>query len=123
MKLLQTSGVPIYKQIAAQFRDDIMEDRIEEGQYLPSIRSLANDLKVSVITTMKAYEELEQEGLVTAVQGKGFVVNSRTSEMVMEQYRRDIEDSVTKAVKTAKLAGLSKSELTDTVDLLWSENE
>jgi len=100
-----------------------MEDRIEEGQYLPSIRSLANDLKVSVITTMKAYEELEQEGLVTAVQGKGFVVNSRTSEMVMEQYRRDIEDSVTKAVKTAKLAGLSKSELTDTVDLLWSENE
>ena len=60
MKLLQTSGVPIYKQIAAQFRDDIMEDRIEEGQYLPSIRSLANDLKVSVITTMKAYEELEQ---------------------------------------------------------------
>ncbi|MDY6323824.1 MAG: GntR family transcriptional regulator [Catonella sp.] len=123
MKLLQTSGVPIYKQIAAQFRDDIMEDRIEEGQYLPSIRSLANDLKVSVITTMKAYEELEQEGLVTAVQGKGFVVNSRTSEMVMEQYRRDIEDSVTKAVKTSKLAGLSKSELTDTVDLLWSENE
>ena len=123
MKLLQTSGFPIYKQIAAQFRDDIMEDRIEEGQYLPSIRSLANDLKVSVITTMKAYEELEQEGLVTAVQGKGFVVNSRTSEMVMEQYRRDIEDSVTKAVKTAKLAGLSKSELTDTVDLLWSENE
>lgn len=123
MKLLQTSGVPIYKQIAAQFRDDIMEDRIEEGQYLPSIRSLANDLKVSVITTMKAYEELEQEGLVTAVQGKGFVVNSRTSEMVMEQYRRDIEDSVTKAVKTAKLADLSKSELTDTVDLLWSENE
>jgi GntR family transcriptional regulator len=100
-----------------------MEDRIEEGQYLPSIRSLANDLKVSVITTMKAYEELEQEGLVTAVQGKGFVVNSRTSEMVMEQYRRDIEDSVTKAVKTSKLAGLSKSELTDTVDLLWSENE
>lgn len=123
MKLLQTSGVPIYKQIAAQFRDDIMEDRIEEGQYLPSIRSLANDLNVSVITTMKAYEELEQEGLVTAVQGKGFVVNSRTSEMVMEQYRRDIEDSVTKAVKTSKLAGLSKSELTDTVDLLWSENE
>ncbi len=123
MKLLQTSGVPIYKQIAAQFRDDIMEERIEEGQYLPSIRSLANDLKVSVITTMKAYEELEQEGLVTAVQGKGFVVNSRTSEMVMEQYRRDIEDSVTKAVKTSKLAGLSKSELTDTVDLLWSENE
>lgn len=123
MKLLQTSGVPIYKQIAAQFRNDIMEDRIEEGQYLPSIRSLANDLKVSVITTMKAYEELEQEGLVTAVQGKGFVVNSRTSEMVMEQYRRDIEDSVTKAVKTSKLAGLSKSELTDTVDLLWSENE
>jgi len=123
VKLLQTSGVPIYKQIAAQFRDDIMEDRIEEGQYLPSIRSLANDLKVSVITTMKAYEELEQEGLVTAVQGKGFVVNSRTSEMVMEQYRRDIEDSVTKAVKTSKLAGLSKSELTDTVDLLWSENE
>ena len=106
MKILQTSGVPIYRQIA---------------DYLPSIRSLAADLKVSVITTMKAYETLEEEGLVTAVQGKGFVVNARNSDMVMEQYRREVEKNLSVAVKKAKAAGISKTELEETIDVFWSE--
>ena len=61
MKLLQNSGVPIYQQIATQFKEDILSGKLKQGEYLPSIRGLAKDLKISVITTMKAYEQLEQE--------------------------------------------------------------
>ena len=64
---MQNSDVPIYKQIAAQFKDDILNGRLAEGEYLPSIRGLARDLKISVITTMKAYEQLADEGLISAV--------------------------------------------------------
>ena len=69
MKIMQNSDVPIYRQIASQFKDDIMNGRIGEGEYLPSIRGLAKDLKISVITTMKAYELLTQEGMIAAGQG------------------------------------------------------
>ncbi len=72
LKISQTSGVPIYQQIADSFRADILAGRFKDGEFLPSIRELARDLKISVITTMKAYEQLEAEGLVTAMQGKGF---------------------------------------------------
>ena len=75
MKLVQNSGVPIYKQIAEQLKADILSGKVKQGEYLPSIRSLAAELRISVITTMKAYEELQAEGLVTAVQGKGFFIN------------------------------------------------
>ena len=83
MKLLQNSGIPIYQQIADSFREDIMSGKLKQGEYLPSIRALARELKISVITTMKAYEQLESEGLVTAMQGKGFYVNSQDSDMVV----------------------------------------
>ena len=73
MRLSQNSGVPIYQQIADSFKSDILAGKYAQGEYLPSIRGLARDLKISVITTMKAYELLEQEGLVTAEQGKGFL--------------------------------------------------
>ena len=72
MKLMQNSGVPIYQQIADSFKTDILAGRYEQGEFLPSIRGLAKDLKISVITTMKAYEQLADEGLITAAQGKGF---------------------------------------------------
>lgn len=121
MKIMQTSGVPIYRQIASAFREDILSGKMKEGDYLPSIRSLAAELKVSVITTMKAYETLEEEGLVTAVQGKGFVVNARNSDMVMEQYRREIEKNLSVAVKKAKTAGITKTELKETIDVFWNE--
>ena len=92
MKLLQNSGIPIYQQIAEQLKTDILSGRLKEGEYLPSIRGLAKELKISVITTMKAYEQLEAEGLVTAVQGKGFYVNAQDSEMLKEQHLRRVEE-------------------------------
>ncbi len=111
MKLLQNSGVPIYQQIAEQMKGDILAGRLKEGEYLPSIRGLAKDLKISVITTMKAYEQLEQEGLVTAAPGKGFYVNAQDSEMLKEQHLRRVEESLLEAIRASKVAGMTGSEL------------
>lgn len=111
MKILQNSGEPIYQQIASQFRTDILAGRYKQGEYLPSIRGLAKELKISVITTMKAYEQLEQEGLVTAVQGKGFYVNAQDSEMLKEQHIRRVEEALTEAISAAHIANMTDSEL------------
>lgn len=111
MKLLQNSGVPIYQQIADAFREEIMEGKRRQGKYLPSIRGLAKELKISVITTMKAYEQLQEEGLVTAVQGKGYYVNAQDSQMLKEQHLRRIEDNISDAIASARIAGVSKQEL------------
>lgn len=111
MRILQNSGVPIYQQIAEQMKTDILSGKMKQGEYLPSIRSLAKELKISVITTMKAYELLEAEGLVTAAQGKGFYVNAQDSEMLREQHLRKVEDALQEAIAAAKIAGMSEEEL------------
>ena len=118
MILLQNSGVPIYQQIAEQLKEDILAGKLKEGEYLPSIRGLAKDLKISVITTMKAYELLAEEGLVTAMQGKGFYVNAQDSEMLREQHLRRVEDALGEAIAAAKIAGLTNQELVDTLRAL-----
>ena len=118
MVLLQNSGVPIYQQIAEQLKEDILAGRLKEGEYLPSIRGLAKDLKISVITTMKAYKLLAQEGLVTAMQGKGFYVNAQDSEMLREQHLRRVEDALGEAIAAAKIAGLDNQELLETLRVL-----
>lgn len=118
MKILQNSGVPIYQQIAEQFKADILAGKMKQGEYLPSIRGLAKDLRISVITTMKAYEELEQQGLITAVQGKGYYVNAQDSEMLKEQHMRKMEEHLTNAMSAARIAGISDSELVETLQIL-----
>ena len=118
MKILQNSGVPIYQQIANQFRADILAGKFAQGEYLPSIRGLAKDLKISVITTMKAYEQLAEEGLVTAVQGKGFYVNAQDSEMIKEQHLRKVEEALTDAIAAAEVAGISNDELKGMLEAL-----
>lgn len=123
MKLLQNSGVPIYQQIADQLRAQILEGKLKEGEYLPSIRGLAKDLKISVITTMKAYEQLEAEGLVTAAQGKGFYVNAQDSEMLKEQHMRRVEEALLEAIRAAEVAGLSGTELQMTLATLLNIEE
>ncbi len=120
MKLLQNSGIPIYQQIADQLKADILAGKLKEGDYLPSIRGLARDLKISVITTMKAYEQLEAEGLVTASQGKGFYVNAQDSEMLKEQHMRKVEEALQEAIHAADLAGMTHTELKQTLEALLS---
>lgn len=119
MQLSQNSDKPIYQQIADSFKTDILSGKFKQGDYLPSIRGLAKDLRISVITTMKAYEILEVEGLVTAAQGKGYFVNAQNSEMLREQHLRKVEDSLNDAINSAKIARMSKSELIETLNVLY----
>ena len=123
MKILQNSGVPIYQQIAEQLKEEIMSGKLKQGEYLPSIRGLAKDLKISVITTMKAYEQLAEEGLVTAVQGKGFYVNAQDTEMLMEQHLRKVEAALLEAITASKVAGMSEQELIETLKTLINMSE
>ncbi len=115
MKILQNSEIPIYKQISSQFREEIMNGSIKENEYLPSIRALARDLKISVITTMKAYEELASEGLISPIQGKGYIVNPQDREMIREQRLRQLEQHLLNAIDAAHAAGFTTEE---TVEML-----
>lgn len=123
MKIMQNSGVPIYQQIAEQFEADILNGKMKQGEYLPSIRGLAKELRISVITTMKAYEELEKQGLVTAVQGKGYYVNAQDSEMLREQHMRKMEEFLMSAIAAARVAGITDKELLETLKVLCAAEE
>ena len=123
MKILQNSGIPIYQQIAEQLKTDILAGKYKDGEYLPSIRGLAQDLKISVITTMKAYEQLEAEGLVTAAQGKGFYVNAQDSEMLKEQHMRKVEEALLEAIHAAEVAGMTNAQLQETLSALLNMEE
>ena len=119
--LSNQSGLPIYEQIKEQVKSAILAGELKEGEMLPSIRQLAHDLKISVITTMRAYNELEAEGFVVNVQGKGCYVQPQNSELVKEQLLRDVEESLTKAVESAKRAGLSREELIMMLEVFMKE--
>ena len=121
MKILQNSDIPIYQQIATSLQEDILTGKLKQGEFLPSIRGLAKELRISVITTMKAYEELEKQGLVTAVQGKGYYVNAQNSEMLREQHMRKMEEHLQNAITAARIAGVNNDELIQTLQLLIRE--
>ena len=123
MKISQSSGVPIYQQIANSFRNDILAGRLKEGEYLPAIRELAKELRISVITTMKAYEMLSEEGYITAAQGKGYFVNSQDSELLKEQHLRKVESSLNDAIVNADIAGITDKELVSMLNMLLSMKE
>ena len=109
--LSNTAGVPIYEQIAQQVRDAILTGQLEADEMLPSIRALARDLRVSVITTTRAYSDLVAEGFLANVPGKGYFVLPRDSELVREQVLREVEEHLDRAVERARLAQLSDEEL------------
>ena len=123
MKIYQNSDEPIYKQIASQLREQILSGKLKSGDMLPSIRVLAQNLKISVITTVKAYEELSEEGLITASKGKGYFVNAQDKKMLEEQYMRQLEEDLTNAIHSAKIAGIGLEELCGTLRTLWLIDE
>ena len=118
-----TSGKPIYEQIKEQIKEAILNDELSEGDILPSIRQLAADLKISVVTTTRAYSDLEQEGFIVNVQGKGCFVSPKNSELISEQLVRKIEDSFLSAINTAKIAKLSSEELLGIFKLMMEGNQ
>lgn len=123
MKIYQNSSEPIYKQIASQLREQILTGKLKAGDPLPSIRMLAQDLKISVITTMKAYDELAAEGLVTASKGKGYYINAQDERMLKEQHMRQLEKHLSDAIYSARIAGVGLEEVEQTLEMLWSIDE
>ena len=117
-----TSKEPIYEQIKEQIKEAILSDELSEGDMLPSIKQLARDLKISVITTTRAYTDLEQEGFIAIQQGRGCFVLPKNSEIVHEQLLRKIEDSFLTAVNTGKIAKLSHNELINILEFIMEEN-
>ena len=119
--LSNTSGVPIYEQIKAQIKAAILRGDLVEGEALPSLRALARDLQVSVITTTRAFSDLAAEGFVTNVPGKGSFVLPRDSDLVREQVLRDVENHLGTAIAAARLASLTPAELHQVLDALITE--
>ena len=124
MKLIisNISGVPIYEQIKQQVKAAILSGELKENDALPSLRTLAKDLKISVLTVTRAYTELEQEGFVKNVQGRGCFVLGSGSELMKEQLICKVENNLTEAIKAAKIANLSNEKLHHLLDILLEAN-
>ena len=116
-----TGEAPIYDQITQQVKGLILSGALSEGEALPSMRALAKDLRISVITTKRAYEELEREGFITSVPGKGCFVAPRNLELVRENALRQGEEYLMKAVEAAKAGGISQTEVAQTLDIIYTE--
>ena len=112
-------GIPLYEQIEKQLREKIISGELKEGEVLPSIRSFAADLRISVITIKKAYEILEQEGMIFSVPGKGFYVDNPDLNYLREKQTLGLEDKLSEWIDAAKNAGMEKKEALDMLDILW----
>lgn len=117
--ITNSAGVPIYEQIASQIKGMIISGKLKEGEALPSMRVLAQDLRVSVITTKRAYEILEAEGLIQSFTGRGSFVAAQNPELLKEQNLREIEAHLTAAVEIAKQSGVELKELTDILSIIY----
>ncbi|MFJ7950583.1 GntR family transcriptional regulator [Lysinibacillus sp. NPDC096418] len=119
--LSNASDKPIYEQITTQIKEAILANKLLAGDALPSIRSLAKELKISVMTTKRAYADLERDGFIETVAGKGSFVTERNQDFLREELLRQIEEHLQKAVKTAKTAGIAKEELQELLSLMLEE--
>ncbi|MEK4699562.1 GntR family transcriptional regulator [Solibacillus sp. FSL R7-0668] len=113
------SEKPIYEQISSQLKAQIMNGQLQEGELLPSIRVIAKELKVSVITTKRAYADLERDGFIEVVQGKGSFVASRNMDFIREEQLKNIEHLLQKSVDIAKMSDISFEELSEMLMLIY----
>lgn len=118
-----SSDKPIYEQIASQIREAIMAGELATGEQLPSIRSLATQLRISAITTKRAYQDLETQGFIHTVPGKGCFVAGDNLELLREERLRLVEASLAKAVADARTAGITAQELREMLDLQLEDEE
>ena len=116
-----TSENPLYQQMKDQIKDAILREELVEGDALPSIRSFANDLKVSVLTIRRVYDELEKEGFITSQVGIGTFVSTSNIELLRESKRRLVEKKMLDMIQTAKSLNISKEELNAMMDILYEE--
>ena len=124
MKIIisNSSPDPIYEQVTRQVKAQIINGGLREGESLPSIRRLAQDLQISVITTKRAYEELEKEGFIDTVEGKGSFVAIQNKELLREKKMKIVEEKMAEAVDEARLLGITRAELEEMLGLLFGEN-
>ena len=115
----ENSPRPIYEQIVLAVKNSIVNHELSPGDMLPSIRSLARDLGISVITTKRAYEELEKQGLIYSEQGKGFFVNKVNQNLLLESRLKEYEKRLRDIIREAKGLGLSPEEVSDMVQMFW----
>lgn len=123
MKIIisNSSNEPIYSQLANQLRSYIIKGELKEGELLPSIRGLAKDLQISVITTKRSYDELEKEGFIETVPGKGSYVAVQNKELMKEKKLKIIEDKLLDVVKESRLMRFSKKEIIEILNILYEE--
>ena len=114
-----SSGVPIYEQIVSQIKEQIMNGELKAGDALPSMRALAQSIRISVITTKRAYEELERDGFIESFTGKGSFVKGQNTELLREEYLRQAEELLQQACDRARKACASADELHDMLDIIY----
>ena len=120
--LISNSGsTPIYEQIYSQIKAMILSDKLKEGEMLPSKRVLAKELRISVITTKRAYEELERDGFIVSITGKGSFVNGKNLDIMREEYLKNIEKLFGEAIKNAALCGLNIEDLKEMLETIYEE--
>ena len=124
MKIIisNSSSTPIYEQIKIQIINQIMSGELNGGDIIPSIRSLALDIKISVMTVKKAYDELEEEGYIKSVQGKGTFVAPKNMELVREQANKDIENYILKIIEISNKFNISKEEILDLFEYIYGSD-
>ena len=121
--LTNAASQPIYDQIVSQVKAQILSGKLKEGDALPSLRALAKDLRISVITTKRAYEELEREGFIVSLTGKGSFVAGANTELIREEHLRRLEDHLREAVSLSHLCGLDLDGLTSILSMLYKEDD
>lgn len=117
-----SSSKPIYEQIASQIKNLILNGTLKEGELLPSMRLLAKELRISVITTKRAYEELELAGFIETVTGKGSFVAGKNLELIREEQLKNAEEQLQKAVDIAKSSGITFEELLDILKIIYGDD-
>ena len=118
-----SSSTPIYEQIKNAIINQIMDGELKEDEALPSIRALAQDIKISVMTIKKAYDELESEGYIVSIQGKGTFVAPKNTELAREQAQKDIEDNIQKAIDIANRFNITKKEIIDLIEIFYGSDD
>ncbi len=123
MIISNSSPTPIYEQIKNSIISQIMNDELKENDMIPSIRNLAQDIKISVMTIKKAYDELEEEGYIKSIQGKGTFVSPKNSELAKDKAQKDIEDYISKIVDISSKFDISKKDVIDIFELFYGSDK
>lgn len=115
------SDLPIYNQIYSQIKNQIINSTLQSNEPLPSIRALAKDLRISVITTKRAYDELERDGFIYTVAGKGCFVAEKNTELLREENLKQIESHIEKIGELASMCGMKKSDIIEMINIIMTE--